>query len=102
MIMINAFCEMNLGFRGNAAGCTVQGAQFSVSISRCRDEGSGFRVQGSRIPSYVKQFRRGLVFKAHRLVYHSTLGSREIKKKKDPLCALFLVLGVSVGFGFRG
>jgi len=30
----------------------------------------------------VKRFRGGLVFKAHRLVYHSTLGSRVIKKKK--------------------
>ena len=27
-------------------------------------------------------FRGGLVFKAHRLVYHSTLGVRVIKKKK--------------------
>ena len=27
-------------------------------------------------------FRGGLVFKAHRLVYHSTLGLRVIKKKK--------------------
>jgi len=30
----------------------------------------------------VKRFRVGLVFKAHRLVYHSTLGWRVIKKKK--------------------
>jgi len=30
----------------------------------------------------VKRFRGGLVFKAHRLVYHSTLGLRVIKKKK--------------------
>jgi len=30
----------------------------------------------------VKRFRGGLVFKAHRLVYHSTLGWRAIKKKK--------------------
>ena len=29
----------------------------------------------------MKRFRGGLVFKAHRLVYHSTLGSRVIKKK---------------------
>ena len=29
-----------------------------------------------------KQFRGGLVFKAHGLVYHSTLGSEVIKKKK--------------------
>ena len=28
----------------------------------------------------MKRFRGGLVFKVHRLVYHSTLGSR-IKKK---------------------
>jgi len=30
----------------------------------------------------VKRFRGGLVFKAHRLVYHSTLGWRVIKQKK--------------------
>jgi len=28
-------------------------------------------------------FRGGIVFKAHRLLYHSTLGSRVIKKKTD-------------------
>jgi len=30
----------------------------------------------------VKRFRGGLVFKAHRLAYHSTLGWRVIKEKK--------------------
>jgi len=30
----------------------------------------------------VKRFRGGLAFKAHRLVYHSTLGWRVIKKNK--------------------
>ena len=30
----------------------------------------------------VQFFRGGLEFKAHRLLYHSTLGSRVIKKKK--------------------
>ena len=30
----------------------------------------------------MKRFRGGLVFKAHRLLYHSTLGSRVIKKKR--------------------
>jgi hypothetical protein len=30
----------------------------------------------------VKRFRGGLVFKAHKPVSHSTLGSRVIKKKK--------------------
>jgi len=32
----------------------------------------------------VKRFRGGLVFKAHRFVYHSTLGWRVTKKKGDP------------------
>ena len=30
----------------------------------------------------VKWFRGGLVFKAHRIVYHSALGSRVMTKKK--------------------
>jgi len=30
----------------------------------------------------VKRFRGGLVFKAHRPLYHSTLGSRVIQKKR--------------------
>jgi len=35
----------------------------------------------------VKRFRGGLVFKAHRLLYHSTLGLRVIKKKTKKLYA---------------
>ena len=31
----------------------------------------------------MKRFREGLVFKAHRLLYHSTLGLRVIQKKKN-------------------
>jgi len=31
----------------------------------------------------VQRFRGGLVFKAHRLVHHSTLGLRVTKKKKN-------------------
>ena len=34
----------------------------------------------------MKRFRGGLIFKAQRLVYHSTLGSRAIKKKKGLGC----------------
>ena len=33
----------------------------------------------------VKRFRGGLVTKAHRWLYHATLGSRVIKKKKRHL-----------------
>jgi len=47
----------------------------SVRLETC--SGSGIRVKG-----YVKRFRGGLIFKAHRWLYHSTLGSRVIKKKK--------------------
>ena len=31
--------------------------------------------------TYAQRFRGGLVLKAHRLLYHSTLGLRVIKKK---------------------
>ena len=42
----------------------------------------------------VLWYRGGLVFKAHRLLYHSTLGLRVIKKKKVALSAAPDVLGV--------
>ena len=35
------------------------------------------------VAALVSAVRGGLVFKAHRLVYHSTLGSRVIKKKRS-------------------
>ena len=35
-----------------------------------------------QVPPNVKRFRGGLVFKARRWLYHSTLGSSVIKKKK--------------------
>ena len=39
----------------------------------------------------MKRFRGGLVFKAHRLVYHPTLGLSEIgKKKKKGATSLFV------------
>jgi len=39
----------------------------------------------------MQRFRGGLVFKAHRLVYHSTLGLRVIKKKKEQSMVAMLV-----------
>jgi len=36
----------------------------------------------TRPDEIVKRFRGGLVFKAHRLLYHPTLGLREIKKRR--------------------
>jgi len=43
---------------------------------------TALEIRGGR-NSNVKRFRGGHVFKAHRLVYHSTLGLIVIKKKKD-------------------
>ena len=40
----------------------------------------------------VNRFREGLVFKADRLLYHSTLGLRGIKKKKTLFVCLCLTL----------
>ena len=39
------------------------------------------RIEEQLLLRNVKRFRGGLVFKAHRLLYHSTLGSRVIQKK---------------------
>ena len=60
---------------------------------RVQDEGVGYRVAPHRLAGVmhtgactvrrnVERFRGGLVLKAHRWLYHSTLGSRVIKKKK--------------------
>ena len=38
------------------------------------------------------RFRGGLVFKAHRLLHHSTLGLRVIKKKKKKVAGLAIQL----------
>jgi len=54
----------------------------------------------SQLGKNVKRFRGVLVFKAHRLSYHSTLGWRVIKKKKTlpkiPLGLRCSVLGVDL------
>ena len=66
---------------------------------RGQDGGSGVRACGVRdsgeggphcpvmcvnvlLHINVQRFRGGLVFKAHRLLYHSTLGFRVLEKKK--------------------
>jgi len=41
-----------------------------------------FSIQEQILLRNVQRFRGGLVFKAHRLLYHSTLDLRVIKKKK--------------------
>ena len=41
-----------------------------------------FSIQDQLLRKIVKRLREGLVLKAHRLLYHSTLGSRVIHKWK--------------------
>ena len=41
-----------------------------------------FSIEAHPLRRNVKRFRAGLVLKAHRLLHHSTLGSRVIKKKE--------------------
>ena len=48
---------------------------------------SGSLFAGQLHRSKVKRFRAGLVFKAHGLVYHLTLGLRVMKKKKQGACS---------------
>ena len=63
-----------------------RGGLRSQSLER-QDPGLDGRVRcvpiGRLLSRNVKRFRGGLVCKAHRLLYHSTLGLRVIKKKKD-------------------
>ena len=65
--------------------------RFRANVAHIRqsrpDSGLGFQVKGSK-PLYVAPSSLGsgrpedLVFNADRVLYHSTLGSRVIKKKK--------------------
>ena len=58
--------------RFHGLGCRPKCSGHGVRGEKCRLEGVGLRGRG----------RGGLVFKAHRLLYHSTLGLRVIKTKK--------------------
>ena len=102
-----------MGFGVWGLGFGVWDFIFRVSGFGFRVSGFGIRVSGSgRRPG----FRGGLSFKVHRLVYHSTLGWRVIKKKKKKetwACSSLRSLdhasrdtfrfGVwSLGFGVRG
>ena len=55
-----------------------------MSIRFDKHEGGVIKLTNttaSRVVERGARFRGGLVFKAHRLLHHSTLGSRAIKKK---------------------
>jgi len=57
-----------------------QTPQFTLTVTLV---GGSIKVnQGSENHRNTERFRRGLVFKVHRSLYHSTLGSRFRKKKE--------------------
>ena len=69
--------------------------------------GSGTRVwcSGSRLHKNVQLFRGGLIFNARRLLYHSTLGLRFIKKRFRVRGTQSTLLGFETrvkGLRFRG
>ena len=53
----------------------------SASSPGTASEQREISIQGQLLSRNVKRFRGGIVFKAHRLVYHSTLSSRATKKQ---------------------
>ena len=65
--------DSGLGFQVKVLN-TFQGVPSSL--------GSGLAQTLQLLRKNVKRFRGGLVFKAHRRVYHSTLRLRVIKKKQ--------------------
>ena len=68
-----------------------------------------FSIYEQLLDRNVQRFRVGLVFKAHRLLYHSTLGLGVIKKKSRASAAFthrsegcVPGVGVRVGLVFAG
>ena len=77
---ISGFWVWGLGFLGLGFGFWGFDREGRRGVYR-GFRGSG-RLQDFGVGVEGVKFRGGLVFKAHRLLYHSTLGSRVTKKKK--------------------
>ena len=63
----------------------VEYVQMAVLVQRLVEAEYAFVVRGLVFKAHRLVYHSGvggLVFKAHRLLYHSTLGSRAIKKKR--------------------
>ena len=79
-----------LGYQGTGPGVRVSGSGFrkwetlglGFSGRQCEplNLGQAFRVEEQLLRKNMERFQRGLVFKAHGLLYHPTLGSRVITK----------------------
>ena len=59
-----------------------------MQVYGCEDDGKGGSYIVMEHLSLGGERLGGLVFKAHRWLYHSTLGSRVIQKKKKSACKL--------------
>ena len=71
------------------AWCQAEGWRHQYGTKKNKEEGSMKvlpKCRNARFASFsvrkLQRFRGGLVVKAHRLLYHSTLGLRVIKKKE--------------------
>jgi len=80
--------------RGERSGCRVQGVELMIYLAgahrahlcvlsrSCSFPDRAPALIRKLLDRNVKRFREELVFKSHRLLYHSTLGWRVIQKKK--------------------
>jgi len=98
--------------RGSSVGCTISmvrrliSSEFAWMICSCNPTSTFstatiFAESPPLLHRNVKRFRGGLAFKAHRLLYQSTLGLRVIKKKKTCSAMNFSVVAMSVGMVTR-
>jgi len=79
-------CGLGCNFSGSGFWVLGFGIRISKADTQLRMGDNNPAVREDSQPEesrLVNRFRGGLVFKAHRLVYHSTLGWRVIKKKKS-------------------
>ena len=80
-------CEINIGVQ--RSGCGARKVRTDLEQTRVHKQDSCVRHSKAEtllqniLHRNVLWYRGGLVFKAHRLLYRSTLGLRVIKKKKQ-------------------
>ena len=65
----------------SVAFSALSGEQQKANLPREKER--QVSIQEQVLSRNVERFRGGLEFKAHKLVYHSTRGSRVMKKKKE-------------------
>jgi hypothetical protein len=71
-------CSRN-SFLPSPGAAAISSRHFSILSRRPSRPGTHCSLSAGAASAY----RGGLVFKAHRLLYHSTLGSRVMKKKEE-------------------